>query len=208
MSPPFRPPANPRPRLARSQACRLFTLVAALALPVTAPAAAKDSVDPASVIAVLTADWNGDGRFDRAVLMEGGENEADLYLYLSSGADGALALAAQRPGLVWRGLVWGTLPELALNQAGSLQVVGMNDSVGRNRWRETFTIAHRGGEFVVAGYTFETHDTLDPTLDLACDVNFLTGEGVANGVPFRVDEPVSTLGRWSPAMVPDACAAG
>lgn len=164
-------------------------------------------ISPHRVIDVVTADWNGDGDFDRAVLIEGDE-DADLRIYLSNGGEEGMALSVSRPGIAWRGAMWGTVPSLGLNAAGSLQVYSGNQSVGRNRWQETLTIAYRKGRFVVAGFTFESHDTLEPGLNKHCDVNYLAGVGLLDDVPFEVDSLPAEVTDWSPAMVPDQCAAG
>lgn len=185
--------------------------VAALGLAVglAGPAVAGEplTISPHRVIDVITADWNGDGDFDRAVLIEGAE-DADLRIYLSNGGEEGMALTVSRPGIVWRGAMWGTLPSLGLNAAGSLQVLSGNQSIGRHRWQETLTIAWRGGRFVVAGFTFESHDTLEAGLNRHCDVNFLSGRGLLDDVPFETDHRSPPLAEWSPTFVPPECAAG
>ncbi len=191
----------------RHPAARL-ALAPLIAAAMAAGAAAADApVSPARVIDVVTADWTGDGGPDRAVLIEGAE-DADLRIYVSTGAPGAMALAVARERLVWSGAMWGTLPELGLNAAGSLTVTSGNTAIGRSRWQETLTIAYRGGRFVVAGFTFVSHDTLEPGLGRDCDVNFLTGRGLLDGAPFAVPRGGVPLAEWSAAQVPAECAAG
>lgn len=166
------------------------------------------TIEPWQVLGVLDADWTEDGRRDRAVLIEDREESAaDLLIYVS-GDDGAMRLDAMAPDIAWSGLAWGTLPEMTQNAAGSLQVIGKNEAIGRSRWRETTTIAWRGGQFVVAGFTFESYDTLDPGLTRQCDANFLAGRGLLDGVAFDVPAGGIPLEEWSPAHVPSECAAG
>lgn len=167
------------------------------------------AVSPGQVSAVVTTDWNGDGGFDRAVLVERPE-AADLYIYLSNGHehDAGMSLAVARPGLLWRGAMWGMQPELGLNAAGSLLVHTMNEGIGRHRWRETLTIAYRDGQFLVAGFTFSSYDTLDPGLTRECDANFLSGKGVLDGNGFKVYTRAVPLADWRPELVPPECAAG
>ncbi|MEM9148394.1 MAG: hypothetical protein AAGC57_19695 [Pseudomonadota bacterium] len=186
------------------------TVTLAMVLAALGLAAAADepmTVSPHRVIDVVTSDWNGDGDFDRAVLIEGDE-DADLRIYLSSGGEEGMALAVARPDFVWRGAMWGTLPSLTLNAAGSLQVISGNQSIGRNRWQETITIVWRGSRFLVAGFTFDSHDTLDPGLTKRCDVNYLSGQGLLDERPFEIDVGVASLSEWGPEMVPPECAAG
>lgn len=170
-----------------------------------------------AVSAVVTADWTLDGAPDRAALVER-EGAADLYLFVSTGQDaeaadgaegGGMTLVHALPGFAWRGAAWGTQPELGLSGAGSLEVVSGNLAIGRSRWQETVTIAWRDGRFVVAGFTFESHDTLDPGLSKDCDVNFLAGRGVLDGEAFPVARRGGIpLEAWSAAEVPPECAAG
>jgi len=102
-----------------------------------------------------------------------------LYLYLST--DKGLLLATYAPALVWQGQMFGTQPSLDVNARGSLLIHSQNDAIGRNRWRETITVAYREGQFVVAGYTYTSRDTLDLDNTTSCDMNFLTGQWLRNG---------------------------
>jgi hypothetical protein len=100
----------------------------------------------------------------------------------------------------------GTQPELSVNKAGSLVMVFQNDSIGRDRWRQTFTLAFRGGVLIVAGYGYQARDSLDPAHGGSCDVNLLTGRGTRSGKPIKLAAaaPVS-LAAWSDESVPAAC---
>jgi hypothetical protein len=130
---------------------------------------------------VVNADWNEDGRFDKALLVinPADSSQADLYLYLSS--EKGLILDAYIPALVWQGEMFGTQPYLDVNARGSLLVQSQNDAIGRNRWHETITVTYREGQFVIAGYTYNSRDTLDLDNTTSCDINFLTGQWLRDG---------------------------
>lgn len=133
-------------------------------------------VFPSDVLSVITADWNKDGRKDRAVLMYNyGMGEADLVIYL--GSQDAMVEHVFAPQIAWYGNMWGQQPSLTLNDTGSLLVHSLNIGIGRNRWEQTLTIAYRDEAFVVAGYTYSYHDSITPENYGDCDVNLLTGNG-------------------------------
>lgn len=152
---------------------RLFLFL--LFLP--ALAIAENKVEPYRVLSVVTADWNGDGRKDRALLVGNPEAAtASLYIYLGTreGFDAVEFI----PAFVWSGSMWGQQPGLTVSESGSLLVHSLNIGMGRNRWEQTLTIAYRDARFVVAGFTFQYHDSLDPEDHGFCDLNLLTGRGV------------------------------
>lgn len=124
----------------------------------------------------IDADLTGDGFIDHAELSENIESgEADLNIWVRQ-ADGKLKLSSSAKSLVWVGGI-GQQPELSVSSHGSLLVHSMNDSIGRNRWHQTLTIAWRGSAFTLAGYTYESYDTLDLNAAHRCDVNLLNGKG-------------------------------
>lgn len=157
-------------------------------------ASAEPQIDPSSLepgdeIARIAVDLDGDGAADVATLLVGVDIDADLTVELSSG--GLVVVEA----MAWRGGLYGTQPGLAVSDRGSLLVTAENSAIGRWRWRETTTIAYRGGALVVAGYTFAGYDTIDGT-QIDCDVNLLTGAAVyqgarRTGAPRRIP-----LARW------------
>lgn len=196
------PPFLRRCRPAIGLSC-LFALLAP-----TAGHADSPAISPDRVIAVVTDDWNHDGRLDRAVLAEGEPLETDLYLYLSTGNDQERRLAVAYRNLVWRGAFWGTQPSLAQIAGGDLQVQAQNEAIGRNRWFEVLTIGYRDGAFLVVGYAFDSYDTLDLDAGRDCSADFEAGTGLLDGVPFTVTQPAVPLADWQPAMVPANCAAG
>lgn len=182
-------------------------LIAALFL-FPLPAMAQDT------LATLMADYNGDGRVDRAELTRDiGENSATLNIYLAS-INGALKLAGTAPGLVWVGNApMGQQPELRVTDHGSLQVISMNEAIGPDRWHQTLTIAYRDGIFKLAGYTYEWYDTIDVDEDGKCDINLLTRKGeIILGedqikTTFRTDLPIMSVWDWTPQM-PFECLVG
>jgi len=129
-------------------------------------------------LASLSADLNGDGRTDRAELTHDFEEDsATLNIFLAS-ENSAMKLIENAPALVWVGAALaGQQPELRMTQSGSLQVIAMNEAIGRDRWHETLTIVYRDGIFKIAGYTYEWFDTLDVSIDGKCDINLLNGKG-------------------------------
>ena len=165
----------------------------------------------AEALSELVADFTGDGVADRAVLVETTEGgEADLLIYAGLPGGGE-ALALRAPALVWVGGI-GQQPSLDRTAGGSLQVISMNESIGRNRWRQTLTIAWRGGAFVLAGFTYSWYDTLDLDASGTCDVNLLTGRGVLSEGPegartsaaFRTDLRAMPVAEW-PGNPPPEC---
>jgi hypothetical protein len=144
-------------------------ILIALLLTAAAPALAEPIVS-------VGADLNGDGLADRAELVmtdKGGM--ADLLIFIGR-RDGSQSLYATAREYVWVGGI-GQQPELSTTARGSLQVVSMNEAIGRDRWRQTLTVAWRDGAFVLAGITYSWYDTLDLANAGTCDVNLLTGKG-------------------------------
>jgi len=126
--------------------------------------------------AALDADLTGNGLIDRAELHETDEGgEADLNIWVRK-PDGQLDLHAKAKSVVWVGGI-GQQPEFAITPHGSLLVRSMNESIGRDRWHQTLTVAWRNDTFVLAGFTYSWYDTLDLENSGTCDVNLLTGKG-------------------------------
>jgi hypothetical protein len=166
-----------------------------------APAVAAQKV----VLAEVTADLNGDGVKDRAVLLhEVDGDDVDLAVYLSAGGKLPAQPSLYKAAFGWTGDMDGTKPEISVNKAGSLVVLFQNDAIGRDRWSRRFTIAFRGGVLVVAGYDDEARDTLDPHGGGNCDLNFLSGRGTRNGKPIKLAGPVP-LSAWTDQSAPPSC---
>lgn len=188
-----------------------FLLPLVLSAGAALAAAAPQAVKPENVLSVVTADWNDDGGMDRALLVRN-EDDADLYIFLSDDSGTDLKLAAYAKAFSWAGSMWGTLPELSAPAGkASLQVVSQNDAVGRDRWTQTLTLAYRNKAFVVAGYTFSSRDTLEPDAWSECDVNLLTGKGLAKsekapkGKAFSTATRAMPVDQWTQDTTPKGC---
>jgi hypothetical protein len=153
------------------------SLIAALLLSAALPALASAADFPADRV-IATPDLAlvatpGDGRGD----------DNGLYVYLAKPEENRLSPVLSLPNTVWGNLtMYGQEPELAALANGSFTLTTKNDSVGRGRWRQTLTVAYRNFDFIVAGYTYSSHDTLagdGGTSD--CDLNVLTGKGKNGG---------------------------
>lgn len=178
----------------------------ALLLPVNGMAA-DQKIDLARVVSAATGDWNSDGMMDRAFLVAGDNDEMDvaLHIYLGELSSPLPKLEIIKPDLVWSGAMWGTTPSLTLGKSGSLEVHSQNEAIGRHRWNQTLTLAYRQGAFVVAGYTYNSYDTLDLNAGLSCDVNLLTGGGIKDKKSFKIPAKMTPLANWSADLVPAQC---
>jgi len=148
---------------------------------------------------------NGD--MDRAVLLENGDSGVDLYIYraLAPSSDKSATPALVKKNAAWSGAMWGQLPSLETNAKGALLIKSANDSIGRDRWSQTLTVIYRDKQFIVAGLTRETRDTLDLKNHHSCDLNFLSGKGVRDGKPVALKTPAPKLADWSDEKLPGAC---
>jgi hypothetical protein len=160
------------------------------------------------VLSAVTLSFQESGSTDRAVLVDNQNAGADLYVYFA--VDDAKPDTPLKPALVkknaaWSGLMWGTRPSLQVSDKGSLLIKSANYGVGRSRWDQTLTVVYRNKEFVVAGLTYLSFDTLDPKIGGSCDLNFLTGKGLRNGKPVETKFPVTKLADWSDEKLPKEC---
>jgi hypothetical protein len=168
--------------------------------------ASAQAAAPKQVLAEVSADLNGDGVADRAVLLHDPDgDDVDLAIYLSADGKTPSQPSLYKTAFGWTGAMAGTEPEISVNKAGSLLVVFQNDAIGRDRWRQQFTIAFRGGALVVAGYDYQARDTLRPGGGGNCDLNFLAGRGTRNGKPIKVTGAPTRLGDWTDKSAPAAC---
>jgi hypothetical protein len=177
----------------------------------SSPAVAATTFPADRIIAAASGDWNQDGTPDFAVIAAPeGEDDNGIYIYLAKPDEARLSLALALPNSIWGSLVmYGQEPELAVLPNGSLSIVTKNESIGRNRWRQTLTIAYRNFDFVVAGYTFSAYDTIaedgmeNETTE--CDLNVLTGKGKLDGRPIAVKAALITLKEWNDSIGQKAC---
>ncbi len=158
------------------------------------------------VLGVVKSDLDSSGAPEVFTLLDTGNGTADLQI--DDTAMGTVFAA----DIAWVGGV-GQTPSIALADNGSVQVRSMNDSVGRDRWTLTLTIAYRNDAYRVAGYTYAWHDTLDLAANGVCDVNLLTGDGEVSlhGGPkkqFTQSLPALPVTDWTDMTInlpPDAC---
>ncbi|PZR43857.1 MAG: hypothetical protein DI537_61780, partial [Stutzerimonas stutzeri] len=145
-------------------------------------------------------DWNKDGVADLVLVATPGDNSGEdngLYVYIAKPEENRLTLALTLPNTIWGNLaMYGQEPELAALANGSFTLTTKNDSVGRDRWRQSLTIAYRNFDFIVAGYTFSSYDTLNPDAGSECDLNVLTGKGKARGQPIAGRAQFVLLKDW------------
>lgn len=188
-------------------------LVLSLAALLSLPAFASESISPDSVLSAQTLDFNNDGLFDRATLTErrsddGVTDGADLYLYVSaptSEDQSKRKLALLKQNAAWSGIMWGTTPSLESSAKGSLLLKSGNDAIGRGRWEQVLTIVYRDNQFIVAGLTYTSRDTLDPKGGGSCDLNLLTGKGKRNGKSVKHNVKALPLADWDTENLPKEC---
>jgi hypothetical protein len=181
-----------------------FLTIAAL----SATTAAQAEPDYSRVLASETLSFEG-GDTDRAVLVENGDAGADLYIYRNLEPARDLATPAKpllvKKNAAWSGAMWGTRPSLEANGKGGLLIKSENAGVGRDRWSQTVTVAYRNKELIVAGFTRESYDTLDPNAAHSCDLNFLSGKGKRDGKSLDIKTQVRKLADWSDEAAPKEC---
>ena len=161
-------------------------------------------------LAEIAADLDGDGVKDRVVLLHDrtGDNttDVDLAIYLSSSQALADKPTTYKTAFGSTGDMDGTKPSLRQNRAGSLVVAFQNDAIGRDRYQQQYTIGFRGGVLVVAGYSYQTRDSLSPDRFRSCDIDFLSGTGKRDGKAVKVAASAIPLASWTDKSLPAACA--
>jgi hypothetical protein len=166
-------------KLAFQRAALQFAVVLAMA-PIGARAEGEPSMENPCEMTVLkqrceiALDIDRDGRMNRAVLVRHPTGpSADLSIYLAAGDD--KIDPARKPAISREDLASGAVMQLGASGRGSLTVGygcgGCSDDV-----ETTLTIVHRGGDFWVAGFTYDW-ETRDYGAG-RCDINLLTGKGV------------------------------
>jgi hypothetical protein len=161
-----------------------------------------------NVLSVVTLDFTGNGRLERAVLVQNKDDAADLYLYLSKDeltTDSVLALVETKKNVAYSGSMWGQLPSLDVNGKGSLLIKSGNEAIGRDRWTQTLTVVYRNKEFLVGGIAYTARDTIDPEGGGSCDLDLLSGKGLRNGKPIEAKLAPIRLADWSDERLPKAC---
>jgi hypothetical protein len=157
-------------------------IILGLALSLGAGAAWADPIDENGIVAAATGDWNKDDRQD-LVLLTRGDPDMDLRFFIQDEKQ------FLKPVAVARNKVWGNAgpdsmvgqePDIKALPNGSIQVITRNDTIGRDRWSQTLTLAYRNSDFAVAGFTYSWYDTLNLDSIGNCDLNVLTGKGKAS----------------------------
>ncbi len=171
-------------------------------------ALAAEAIDPSRIVSAATGDWNKDGASDLALLVkpeDGIDEDNGVYIYLA-GEDGPLTLKSAIPNKVWGqyGMA-GQAPTITALANGSLVITTHNDAIGRDRWEQKLTVAYRNFDFVVAGYTYASYDTLEPKNTAQCDLNVLTGKGKANDKPVIAKGQLVLLKDWTDDRGQRAC---
>ncbi|WP_428428302.1 hypothetical protein [Pararhizobium sp.] len=189
----------------------LTVMAALLGLSATL-AQAADAVDPDRIVFAATGDWDKDGSSDLAMLVapaEGSDEDNAVYIYLNDGDTDRLKLKTVVPNKVWGDLTMaGRAPSITALENGSILITTRNDSVGRDRWEQKLTVAYRNFDFVVAGYTYTSYDTLDPDNTTECDFNVLTGKGKSSGRPVAAKGEIVLLKDWSDERGQTVCNKG
>lgn len=181
-----------------------FVLIAGLALPAAFTARAEQ-IDPTRIVDAATGDWDGDGRADLALLVapEEGANDDQIgiYLYLRDSDHEVLRLSLAAPNKIWGSTnadgVFGQEPSLKAVGKSSIAVHSQNSAIGRDRWDQTLTVAYRNKQFVVAGYTYNHYDTLDPNAAGSCDYNALTGKLQKDSKDVKAEPRVLSIAEWN-----------
>ena len=184
--------------------------IAALLVSAALPGASAAAEFPAErVIAMASGDWNKDGTQDLVVVATPGEDNGEdngIYVYLAKPEENRLTLALAAPNSVWGNLtMYGQEPELAALANGSFTLTTKNDSVGRDRWRQSLTIAYRNFDFIVAGFTYSSYDTIDPNASSECDLNVLTGKGKTGNGPVAGQAQFVLLKDWKDEIARSIC---
>jgi hypothetical protein len=140
-------------------------------------------------------DIDRDGRSDRAVLLRHPRGAAaDLLIYLGAGSE-ALDLS-RKPDIRKDDLAHGHVMQLETNSKGSL-VVHYGCGGCSNDYETTLTIVYRGGDFIVAGFSYNWETRRGTG---GCDINFLTGKGVRSRDLTKA-RPIRT--RFTPVRLAD-----
>ena len=186
------------------------SLAAPLVFPTAAPPAAPAAALPAErIVAMASGDWNKDGAPDLAVIATPGDDGGDdngIYVYLAKPEENRLTPVLTLPNVIWGNLtMYGQEPELAALANGSFTITTKNDAVGRDRWRQSLTIAYRNFDFIVAGYTYSAYDTLNPDGGAECDLNVLTGKGKTGNGPVSGQAQFVLLKDWQDGIARSIC---
>ncbi|WP_417807975.1 hypothetical protein [Thioclava sp.] len=151
----------------RALAAIAVSLAPALAL-------AQEPPKAGDLVAALSGDWNGDGQPDAALITQAEGGDAGLSLYLGDPVFG-LKRVVDRPHVIFSGPMGGQTPALLPGSSSSFKLHQEQIGIGRTPWESTLSIAWRNGQFVLAGYSYQFYDRINPEHYGSCDVNLLAG---------------------------------
>ncbi len=155
--------------------------------------ASGTTISPDQIFSVATGDWNKDEAQDAVVMIETGEQEFDVLFYLTD-KNQRLKLHDYVKSMVWGATtMYGQEPFVSTRENGSLMITSQNSAIGRDRWEENLTIVYRQNQFIVAGFSYSSYDTLDPDGGGSCDLNLLTGKGMVNDKAIRFDAKAPSI---------------
>ncbi len=180
-----------------------------LAIVALAPPPVFAVAGPLDDLHEVALDIDNDGKMDRAALVRTPITDASTFISIqdiySGLGDDKLDLT-RKPTVLKQAIATNLVLALESRAKGSL-IVSYGCGGCSNDWAATLTIAHRSGNFVVAGYTLDW-DTRNGAGK--CDVNFLTGKGTlqrgsAKAKPLRGKFASIKLADWSEEKRPKAC---
>ncbi|RJT39935.1 hypothetical protein D3227_11090 [Mesorhizobium waimense] len=181
----------------------------------TIPMSALAEDEPSEAPFEVALDIDSDGQMDRVVIAQGADNRlADLTIYLAAG-DGKLD-PSRKPDFMKKALTEDRILALESKGKGSLVITSCFGCGANKSWQATLTIVYRERKFLVAGYSRDwdwnvqkSDGTVETTLG-GCDINFLTGKGVASqdlddGKPVEGKFTPIDLAAWSDDSRPKPC---
>ena len=161
------------------------------------------------VVAAASGDWDGNGKTDLALITgpaAGSAEDNGVYIYLADPDEARLKVKVAAADKIWGNLTMsGQEPGITALANGSIKLTSQNSSVGRDRWSQSLTLAYRNARFIVAGYTYSSHDTLDAGNKRECDLNVLTGKGTANGKSIAAKGAQIAFEEWNDEIGQRAC---
>ena len=151
---------------------------------------------------MLRGDLDGDGRPEQVTVTEDGASQVSLTI-----------ISPGKPTVTARNIAWSLEPpSLAQAPNGSLRLMTSHMGIGRAAHEQVLTIAWRRGAWRVVGVTRNNWDKIDPDGASTCDINLLTGRGMAMrpgepaARPVRVPQRASAVTEWqSPRNIPRMC---
>ncbi|KRB53189.1 hypothetical protein ASE04_08225 [Rhizobium sp. Root708] len=181
-----------------------FALTAVLALSAAFTTQAGQ-IDPSRIVDAAAGDWDGDGKPDLALLVapedSAGDDQIGIYIYLRDNDHELLRLSVNAPNKIWGSTasdgLFGQEPSIKAVGTSSIAIHSQNSAIGRDRWDQTLTLAYRNKQFVVAGYTYNHYDTLDPDAAGSCDYNALTGKLQKDGKDAKAEARVIPITEWN-----------